>query len=78
MNIVEVKISANKGSSYPIIIEQGLLDNTYDYIEKYTKLADKKVSISDKIIVYNLFDKLSLSRMLRSKTPEHPLPHQYC
>ena len=29
-----------------------------DYIEKYTKLAETKVSISDKIIVYNLFDKI--------------------
>lgn len=37
MKTVEVKIKAQKESSYPIIIAQGLLDNAYDYIEKYTK-----------------------------------------
>ena len=29
-----------------------------EYIEKYTSLAETKVSIADKIIVYNLFDKI--------------------
>ena len=31
-----------------------------EYIDKYSNVADKKVSISDEIIVYDLFDKLDL------------------
>ena len=53
MNIVEVKISANKESSYPIIIEQGLLDNIYDYIEKYTKA--KKFLVVTNDTIFNLY-----------------------
>lgn len=53
MNIVEVKISANKESSYPIIIEQGLLDNAYEYIKKYTK-ANKFLVVTNDTI-FNLY-----------------------
>ena len=53
MNIVEVKISANKESSYPIIIEQGLLDNAYEYIQKYTK-ANKFLVVTNDTI-FNLY-----------------------
>ena len=47
MNIVEVKISANKESLYPIIIEQGVLDNAYEYTEKYTKAQKFLVVTND-------------------------------
>ena len=53
MNIVEVKINANKESSYPIIIDHGLLDNAYSYIEKYTKA--KKFLIVTNDTVFNLY-----------------------
>ena len=36
MKTVEVKIKAQKESSYPIIIAQGLLDTPYEYITRYT------------------------------------------
>lgn len=36
MNIVEVKIKSTKESSYPIIIQEGLLNQPYEYIKKYT------------------------------------------
>ncbi len=36
MKTVEVKINAQNEKSYPIIIAQGLLDNAYDYISRYT------------------------------------------
>ncbi|MBQ8887260.1 MAG: 3-dehydroquinate synthase [Candidatus Gastranaerophilales bacterium] len=55
MNIVEVKIKANKESSYPIIIEQGLLDNAYKYIQKYTK-ANKFLVVTNDTI-FNLYGK---------------------
>lgn len=53
MNIVEVKINANKESSYPIIIQQGLLDNAYEYIQKHTK-ANKFLVVTNDTI-FNLY-----------------------
>ena len=53
MNIVEVKIKANKESSYPIIIDQGLIDNVYRHIEKYTK-ANKFLVVTNENI-FNLY-----------------------
>ncbi len=49
MNIVEVKIKEKKESSYPIIIGGGLLNNAYDYIEKYTK-ADRYLLITNNTV----------------------------
>ena len=46
---VEVKIKANKESSYQIIIEQGILDNAYEYIEKYTS-ANKYLVVTNTTI----------------------------
>ena len=57
-NWVTDKMYYNSQKSEGYSIENEPL--SIDYIEKYTKLADKKVSISDKIIVYNLFDKLDV------------------
>ena len=53
MNVVEVKIKANKESSYPIIIEQGLLDNAYEYIKKHTTASKYLVVTNDTI--FNLY-----------------------
>lgn len=53
MNIVEVKIRANKESTYPIIIEHGLLDNAYEYIQKYTN-ANKFLVVTNDTI-FNIY-----------------------
>lgn len=37
MKTVEVKIKAQNESSYPIIIDRGILDRAYEYINRYTK-----------------------------------------
>jgi 3-dehydroquinate synthase len=53
MSIVEVKISGTKNSSYPIIIQENVLKNAYDYIEKYTNARRFLVVTNDTI--YNLY-----------------------
>ena len=50
MNTVEVKIQGAKESSYPIIIEEGLLDNVYEYINKHTKQAQKFLVVTNTTI----------------------------
>ena len=58
MTIVEVKIKTNIERSYPIIIEQGILDNAYDYIKKYTK-ANKFLVVTNTTIFPLYGDKLN-------------------
>ena len=49
MTVVEVKIKAKQESSYPIIIENGLLDNPYRYIKQYTK-ANKFLVVTNSTV----------------------------
>lgn len=53
MNIVEVKTPASKENTYPIIIEEGLLDNAYEYIKKCTKA--KKFLIVTNDTIFDLY-----------------------
>ena len=53
---VEVKISAKKEYSYPILIGENLLDNAYDYISKYTR-ANKYLVVTNET-VYSLYGEL--------------------
>ncbi|MBQ9244973.1 3-dehydroquinate synthase [bacterium] len=49
MTIVNVKINSQKESSYPIVIEKGILDKAYDYITKYTK-ANKFLVVTNSTV----------------------------
>ena len=49
MTIVEVKIKEQKENTYPIFIEEGLLDNVYKYINQYTK-ANKFLVVTNTTI----------------------------
>ncbi len=49
MTVVEVKIKAQKESSYPIIIEQGCLDNAYKYIKQNSN-ANKYLVVTNTTI----------------------------
>ena len=53
MKIVEVKIKAKEESTYPIIIAKGILDNAFEYIEKYTEA--KKFLIVTNTKVFELY-----------------------
>lgn len=53
MDTIEVKIQATKESSYPILIGEGLLNNVYDYIRKYTKANKFLVVTND--TVFNIY-----------------------
>ena len=53
MTTVEVKIKANKESSYPIIIEKGILDNAYEYIKQYTNA--KRFIVVTNTTIYPLY-----------------------
>lgn len=57
MPTVEVKIKENAELSYPIIIENGVLNNAFDYINKYTK-ANKFLVVTNTTIYPLYGDKL--------------------
>lgn len=53
MTVLNVRIKATKESSYPIIIEENILEKAYEYILKYTRAKKFLVVTNDKI--FNLY-----------------------
>lgn len=53
MTVLNVRIKATKESSYPIIIEENILEKAYEYILKYTNAKRFLVVTNDKI--FNLY-----------------------
>ena len=53
MTVLNVRINATKESSYPIIIEENILEKAYEYILKYTRAKKFLVVTNDKI--FNLY-----------------------
>ena len=53
MTVLDVRIKATKESSYPIIIEENILEKAYEYILKYTRAKKFLVVTNDKI--FNLY-----------------------
>ena len=53
MTVLNVRIKATKESSYPIIIEENILEKAYEYILKYTSAKKFLVVTNDKI--FNLY-----------------------
>ena len=49
MNIVNVKINPLKETSYPILIGEGLLDDVYLHIKKYTDAKKFLVVTNDTV-----------------------------
>jgi len=60
MEITEVKIKAKEESSYPIITGEGLLNNPYGYIKKYTN-ANRFLVVTN-TTVYDLYGECLKSR----------------
>ena len=53
MTVLNVRIKATKESSYPIIIEENILEKAYEYILKYTRAKKFLIVTNDKI--FNLY-----------------------
>ena len=53
MKELQIKINATQETSYPIFIEENILNNAYEYINKYTKANRFLLITNDK--VYSLY-----------------------